>query len=487
MTANQSLHSWLPKLNNVAVLCIGDVMLDQYVYGDVERVSPEAPIPVLNVSRRTHAIGGAGNVACNIAALGAAAQLVSVVGDDLPAGQVREHLADMGGIEPQLLVDADRPTTVKTRFIAGGQQLLRADDESTGNLPQDLLERLVETATAALGPSAPGALILSDYGKGVLTDEVIRQLIAASRAAGVPVIVDPKGTDYAKYSGADILTPNRRELSEATRMATGSTDEIVAAAQNLVESCGARHVLVTRGREGMSLISAEGAPVHLPALAREIFDVSGAGDTVVAVLATGLAAGMTVAEAAQLANVAAGLVVAKVGTAVVRNAELADAVDAAVSVSDKIVDQKRLAEQVAQWRSRGLTIGFTNGCFDLVHPGHISLLEQAKSESDRLIVGLNSDASVTRLKGEGRPVQDAAARGRVLASVAAVDAVVVFDEDTPVELIGQIRPDVLVKGADYEIDTVVGSDIVQEYGGRVVLAELIDGFSTTATIERLAR
>lgn len=487
MTTNQSLHSWVPKLNNVAVLCVGDVMLDQYVYGDVDRVSPEAPIPVLNVSRRTHAIGGAGNVACNIAALGAVARLVSVVGDDMSASQVRDHLAGLDGIEPQLLADAGRPTTVKTRFIAGSQQLLRADDEHVGDLPQDLLESVVETASAALGPSAPGAMILSDYGKGVLTGEVIRQLIAAARAAGVPVIIDPKGADYAKYSGADILTPNRRELSEATRMSTGSTDEIVAAAQHLVESCGARHVLVTRGGEGMSLVSAEAAPVHLPALAREIFDVSGAGDTVVAVLATGLAAGMTVAEAAQLANVAAGLVVAKVGTAVVRNAELADAVDAAASVADKVVDQKQLAEQIAQWRSRGLTVGFTNGCFDLVHPGHISLLEQAERECDRLIVGVNSDASVGRLKGEGRPVQDAQARCRVLASVAAVDAVVVFDDDTPIEIIRQIRPDVLVKGADYELDAVVGGDIVGEYGGRVVLADLVDGFSTTATIERLSR
>ena len=487
MTTIQSLHSWLPKLANATVLCIGDVMLDQYVYGDVERVSPEAPIPVLNVGRRTHAIGGAGNVVCNITALGAAAQLVSVVGDDTSGNQVRDLLAGMDGIDPQLLADADRPTTVKTRFIAGSQQLLRADDETTGNLAQDLLERVLGTAIAALGPAAPGAMILSDYGKGVLTDEVIRQLISAAQTAKVPVVVDPKGADYAKYSGADILTPNRRELSEATRMATGGTDEIVAAAQQLIESCGVRHVLVTRGGEGMSLVSADGATVHLPALAREIFDVSGAGDTVVAVLATGLAAGMPVADAAQLANVAAGLVVAKVGTAVVRNAELADAVDAAASISDKIVDQKRLAEQVAQWRSRGLSVGFTNGCFDLVHPGHISLLEQAKSASDRLIVGLNSDASVTRLKGEGRPVQDAAARGRVLASVTAVDAVVVFEDDTPLELIRQIRPDVLVKGADYELDEVVGGDIVEAYGGRVVLADLVDGFSTTETIARLVR
>jgi D-beta-D-heptose 7-phosphate kinase/D-beta-D-heptose 1-phosphate adenosyltransferase len=487
MTTNQSLRDWVPKLNNAAVLCIGDVMLDQYVYGGVDRVSPEAPIPVLNVSRRTQALGGAGNVACNIAALGAVPQLVSVIGDDAPGGQVRELLADAGAIVPQLLVDTARPTTVKTRFIAGSQQLLRADDESVGGLAPDLLRSIVETATAALGSSAPGALILSDYGKGVLPDDVIRQLIAAAQAAKVPVIIDPKGTDCTKYAGADVLTPNRKELGEATRMATGSSDEIVGAARHLVESCGVRHVLVTRGGEGMSLVSAEGAPVHLPALAREIFDVSGAGDTVVAVLASGLAAGMSVAEAAQLANVAAGLVVAKVGTAVVRNAELADAVDAAASVADKVVDQKQLAERIAQWRSRGLTVGFTNGCFDLVHPGHVSLLEQAERECDRLIVGVNSDASVGRLKGAGRPVQDAKARCRVLASVAAVDAVIVFDDDTPIELIRQFRPDVLVKGADYELDEVVGGDMVQEYGGRVVLAELVDGFSTTATIERLSR
>ncbi|MFT5180502.1 MAG: D-beta-D-heptose 7-phosphate kinase/D-beta-D-heptose 1-phosphate adenosyltransferase [Alphaproteobacteria bacterium] len=487
MTKNQSLHSWLPKLNNVTVVCIGDVMLDQYVYGDVDRVSPEAPIPVLNVSRRAHAIGGAGNVVCNIAALGGGAHLVAVIGDDPAGRQVRDLLAGVGGTVHRLLVASDRPTTVKTRFIAGSQQLLRVDDETVGNLAKELLETVVEGATSVLAAPGPGAVILSDYGKGVLPDGVIQRLIAASQAAGVPVIVDPKGADYAKYSGADVLTPNRKELSEATRLPTHSSDEIVAAAERLIEICGVRHVLVTRGAEGMSLVSADGAPLHLPALAREIFDVSGAGDTVVAVLATGLAAGMTIAEAAQLANVAAGLVVAKVGTAVVRNAELADAVDVAATISKSIVDEKQLAEQVAQWRSRGLSIGFTNGCFDLVHPGHISLLEQADAQCDRLIIGLNSDASVARLKGAGRPVQNAAARGRVLASVAAVDAVVVFEDDTPVELIRKIRPDVLVKGADYTLDEVVGGEFVRSYGGRVVLADLVDGFSTTETIARLSR
>ena len=487
MTTNQSLQNWLPKLRQVSVLCVGDVMLDQYVYGDVDRVSPEAPIPVLNVNRRAHAIGGAGNVACNIAALGAVANLVAVIGADSSGGQVRDLLADVEGIEPQLLVDADRPTTVKTRFIAGSQQLLRADDESVGTLAQALLDGVVDGAAAVLSEAKPQAVILSDYGKGVLPDTVIDKLIAAARAAKVPVIVDPKGADYSRYTGADVLTPNRRELGEATRMTTVTSDEVVAAAQSLIDQCGVRHVLVTRGAEGMSLVSAEEAPVHLPALAREIFDVSGAGDTVVAVLAAGLAAGMAVAEAAQLANVGAGLVVAKVGTAVVRNAELADAADAAANISKSIVDENQLAERIAQWRSRGLSIGFTNGCFDLVHPGHISLLEQAQSHCDRLIVGLNSDASVTRLKGAGRPVQNAAARGRVLASVAAVDAVVVFDDDTPIDLISQIRPDVLIKGADYTLDEVVGGDIVQSFGGRVVLADLVDGFSTTETIARLSR
>lgn len=487
MTTNQNLQAWLPKLNGVAVLCVGDVMLDQYVYGDVDRVSPEAPIPVLNVKRRALAIGGAGNVAGNIAALGATAYLVAIVGDDGGGDQVNDRLASIDGVEPLLQVSPGRPTTVKTRFIAGSQQLLRADDETADPIAPGMLESATDAAQAVLGASGLGALILSDYGKGVLSDSVIRRLIEAAQGANIPVVVDPKGTDYTKYSGASVLTPNRKELGDATRMATGNSDEIVAAARHLVESCGVEHVLVTRGGEGMSLVPAAGEPVHLPALAREIFDVSGAGDTVVAVLATGLAAGMSVSEAAQLANVAAGLVVAKVGTAVVRNAELADAVDAVGRVSRKIVDQKGLAEQIAQWRARGLSVGFTNGCFDLVHPGHISLLEQAESACDRLIVGLNSDASVARLKGPDRPVQDAVARGRVLASVAAVDAVIVFEQDTPLELIDLIRPDVLVKGADYAVDEVVGGDIVQSYGGRVVLADLVDGFSTTQTIARLTR
>lgn len=487
MTTKQNLHNWLPKLNNVSVLCVGDVMLDRYVYGDVERVSPEAPIPVLNVRRRARAVGGAGNVACNIAALGATAHLVAVVGADGAGAEVGELLAEWHGIDARLQADDSRPTTVKTRFIAGSQQLLRADDESNGQMGEPLTANIAAAAAAVLAKPGAGALILSDYGKGVLNEGTISQLIAAAGAAKVPVVVDPKGSDYSKYAGADILTPNRKELSEATRLPTATSPEIIAAAQQVVQGCGVRHVLVTRGSEGMSLISADAAPIHLPALAREVFDVSGAGDTVVAVLAAGLAAGMACSDAAQLANVAAGLVVAKVGTAVVRNAELADALDAAGRVSDKIVDRKRLAEQIAQWRARGLSVGFTNGCFDLVHPGHISLLEQAHAMCDRLIVGLNSDASVVRLKGAGRPVQDAAARARVLASLAAVDAVVVFEEDTPIELIREIRPDVLVKGADYSVDQVVGGDFVQSYGGRVMLAELVDGFSTTATIARLAR
>lgn len=487
MTTNHNLRSWLPRLADATVVCVGDLMLDQYVYGTVERVSPEAPIPVLGVGRRVQMMGGAGNVANNIAALGGKVCLVAVVGEDLPGAQLRDLLGAVDVIDPKLLVDSARPTTVKTRFIAAGQQLLRADDDARGAIAEAQLAQLVDAATAAINAAGVGAVILSDYGKGVLTPAVTRRLIEAARAAGVPVIVDPKGSDYGKYAGADLLTPNRRELAEATLMNTAATEDIVAAARRLIEQCGVRSVLATRGSEGMSLISADAPPVHLPAMAREVFDVSGAGDTVVATLATGLAAGMDVADAAQMANVAAGLVVAKVGTAVVRNADLADALDAAVGMSEKVVDRAKLADKIAQWRARGLSIGFTNGCFDLVHPGHISLLEQADAVCDRLIVALNSDASVTRLKGDGRPVQDAAARSRVLASVAAVDAVVVFDDDTPIELIREIRPDVLVKGADYALDEVVGADIVRSYGGRIVLAELVDGFSTTNTIARLAK
>ncbi|MBS29235.1 MAG: hypothetical protein CL566_10000 [Alphaproteobacteria bacterium] len=328
-------------------------------------------------------------------------------------------------------------------------------------------------------------MVLSDYGKGVLTTDVIAAAIEAATKAGVPVLVDPKGVDFSRYRGASVVTPNRRELGEASQMPVDSEADVVAAARHLIETCGLGAIIATRGPNGMTVVSDAGE-VHLPAMAREVFDVSGAGDTVVATVAAGLAAGMQIADAAQLANVAAGIVVGKVGTAVVRLEELSDGLGGAAGLSSKILGHADLADRIARWRARGLSVGFTNGCFDIVHPGHIALIEQASAACDRLIVALNDDASVRGLKGEGRPVQPQDARARVIASLSGVDAVVLFGGETPLALIEAVKPDVLVKGADYSVEEVVGGDVVTANGGHIVLADLVDGFSTSDTISRIA-
>lgn len=485
MNSTPRLIDWLDRLAAAHVVCVGDVMLDRFVYGEVERISPEAPIPVLRIAREAVTVGGAGNVARNLSAIGTETRLFGVVGDD-PAGRAAAEVLSLEtAVTLSLSADDARPTTVKTRFIAGGQQLLRTDEEDLTALSDGLLGQLSTDVAAAVSGGDCGALILSDYGKGVLTDAMIKAAMDAAHAAGVPVVVDPKGVDFTRYRGAGVITPNRRELGAASRMPVDTDAEVAAAARHLIEACGLDAVIATRGADGMTVVTGSDE-VHLPALAREVFDVSGAGDTVVATVAAGLAAGMNVIDAAQLANVAAGLVVAKVGTAVVRLDELADGLGGAPGLAAKIMDHAALQERVAQWRARGLSVGFTNGCFDIVHPGHISLIEQASAACDRLIVALNDDASVQRLKGAGRPVQPEGARARVIASLAGVDGVVLFAEDTPMELIEAVRPDVLVKGADYAVDEVVGGDLVASYGGRVVLADLIDGFSTTDTISRIA-
>jgi D-beta-D-heptose 7-phosphate kinase / D-beta-D-heptose 1-phosphate adenosyltransferase len=486
MNNKPRLIDWLTRLGSAHVVCVGDVMLDRFVYGAVERISPEAPIPVLRIDREAVTVGGAGNVARNLSALGIETRLFGVVGDDPAGREAAEFLSIERAVVLSLIADSARPTTVKTRFIADGQQLLRTDDEQLTALSDELLTQLSSNVTASVADENCGALILSDYGKGVLTDAMIAAAMEAARAAGVPVVVDPKGIDFARYRGAGVITPNCRELGAASRMPVDSDAEVAAAARHLIETCGLDAVIATRGSNGMTVVTGTDE-VHLPALAREVFDVSGAGDTVVATVAAGLAAGMSVVDAAQLANVAAGLVVAKVGTAVVRIDELADGLGGAPGLAAKILDTAGLQERIAQWRARGLSVGFTNGCFDIVHPGHISLIEQASAACDRLIVALNDDASVKRLKGDGRPVQPEGARARVIASLAGVDGVVLFADDTPLAMIEAVRPDVLVKGADYSVDEVVGGELVASYGGRVVLADLVDGFSTTDTISRIAR
>jgi len=486
VTLDSDLAELVGRLAGVRVLAVGDVMLDRFVYGAVERISPEAPVPVLRIEREQAMLGGVGNVVRNLRAQAASVCLVALVGRDEAAREIKGLLRDDVEIESHLLEEDDRPTTIKTRYIAGGQQMLRADRERVQAVGAALEDEIIERAEADLGQAQ--ALVLSDYGKGVLTERVVRRLVAAARPRGVPVIVDPKGSDYGRYGGACVVTPNRRELTEATGLPTGSDAEVVTAANALIERTGVRAVLVTRSQDGMTLLRAEARdrPLHLPATAREVYDVSGAGDTVVATVAAALAAGVSLESACRLANAAAGIVVGKIGTATAGAAELAAVFRARELETGeaKTVTLEDALGHVEAWRTQGLTIGFTNGCFDLLHPGHIALIRQAKSQCDRLIVGINSDASVRRLKGEGRPVQNDASRALVLGSLAAVDLVVIFPEDTPVALLEALRPDLLVKGADYTVDRVVGADVVRSYGGRVMLATLEQGHSTTATIAR---
>jgi D-beta-D-heptose 7-phosphate kinase / D-beta-D-heptose 1-phosphate adenosyltransferase len=484
MIAHPTLIPLLSAIAESRVLCVGDVMLDRFISGDVARISPEAPVPVLLISAETEMLGGVGNVVRNLAGLGSAAALVATVGDDGAGRIVGEQLADLGDIDPALVVDTARPTSIKTRYVAGNQQMLRADKEVTGSLAPDTAQGL--TAAAMSGLNDCGALVLSDYGKGVLGGGRAQDLIAAAKGAGKPVIVDPKGDDYSIYAGADLITPNRKELSEASGFVVNSVGTAVEAATSLLKQFDFGAVLVTLSHEGMVLVTPE-TSLHVPAEAREVFDVSGAGDTVVATLASALAAGAELPDAVKLANAAAGIVVGKVGTAAVYAAELVSALhhEEISRAEAKVLTLAEAKDRVEVWRRQGLKVGFTNGCFDLLHPGHVSLLDQSKAACERLIVGLNSDASTARLKGPERPVQSEAGRATVLASLVSVDLVVVFEEDTPLEVIKALRPDVLIKGADYAKADVVGAPEVESWGGRVHLADLQAGHSTTATIERL--
>jgi D-beta-D-heptose 7-phosphate kinase / D-beta-D-heptose 1-phosphate adenosyltransferase len=466
-------------LGRTSVLVVGDVMLDRYVYGLIERISPEAPVPILAIDREVAMPGGAGNVVRNLTALGAAVAFISVVVDDQAGSDLTGLIGGQPNVEPWLLVQGGRITTLKTRYLSAGQQLLRADREETSPVQPRLAERLVRIARDAM--AATSLTVLSDYRKGLLTGEVPAQLIAAARESGRPVIVDPKGPDFSRYAGADIIMPNRADLAEATGMRVDSEAAIVAAATALRQRHGFSAVVVTRGNDGMTLLDDTGAR-HFPAEAAEVYDVAGAGDTAVATLAAGLAARLDLSVAVRLANIAAGVVVGKVGTAVAREADLLAALSPQAGAFRKIASREAAIEHVQRWHHKGWRVGFTNGCFDLLHPGHLHLLEEAREACDRLVVGVNSDLSVRRLKGGGRPVQSEAARAAVLASLASVDLVTVFDEDTPEALIAALRPDLLVKGANYTPDQVVGADLVRGWGGRVMLAELVP---PAATVDRI--
>jgi D-beta-D-heptose 7-phosphate kinase/D-beta-D-heptose 1-phosphate adenosyltransferase len=467
----------VPRFDKARLLVIGDVMLDRYWHGDTARISPEAPVPVVKIESREDRPGGAANVALNIAALGAAVSVVGLVGDDEPAEMLRARLA-AAGIRCAFVTTDSEPTITKLRIVSRGQQLIRLDTE----------KRFAASHAPALAREAAELLrdvsvvVLSDYDKGTLPD--CQTLIGAARTQGKSVLVDPKGTDFERYRGATLLTPNLKEF-EAVAGACANEEELIARGYELAERLELDALLVTRGEHGMTLLGRDRKVLHFPAHAKEIYDVTGAGDTVIATLAAAIASGETIADAVALSNIAAGIVVGKLGTASVSGPELRNAVNRARGYGRGSVSEDQLLIALEDARAAGEKIVFTNGCFDILHAGHVGYLAQARALGDRLVLAVNGDESVRRLKGEGRPVNTLERRMAVLEGLEAVDWVVSFDDDTPNALLRKVRPDILVKGGDYTLEGVVGGDFVLSYGGEVRVLSHLDNVSTTAIVNTI--
>lgn len=468
-------------------LVVGDLMLDRYHIGKVERISPEAPVPVVLLKETVARAGGAANVAANLAALGIPVRIAGCVGEDAEAKQLRDLLEAVNIDTSAVCASPRRPTICKTRILGGHQQIIRLDQEDASPLDVSEQESLWQGCEEALA-QGPAVIILSDYAKGVLTPAFCQRLLALARRMNIPVLVDPKGRDYAKYQGATALTPNKREAAEACGLTADNDTTLLQQAEKLRLALGLAFLAITRGEEGISVLDASGQ-AHFPATARQVFDVSGAGDTVIATLAAGLMHGLDHHASLMLANIAAGIVVGKVGTIPVNRQELLHELAARQTQqqADKICTLAELTDRVAGWRSLGQTLVFTNGCFDLLHAGHVTYLEAARKLGDKLVLGLNTDRSVRALKGDTRPVIHEQDRARVLAALEAVDAVILFDEDTPLNLIAAVRPDVLVKGNDYREDEVVGGQEVKSWGGKVALVEIVPGRSTSGILQKIAQ
>ncbi|WP_282167023.1 bifunctional D-glycero-beta-D-manno-heptose-7-phosphate kinase/D-glycero-beta-D-manno-heptose 1-phosphate adenylyltransferase HldE [Shewanella japonica] len=468
----------LPAFEKARVLVVGDVMLDRYWVGPTGRISPEAPVPVVNIKDIEDRPGGAANVALNIAALGGQVQLAGIVGADETA-QALTVGVQAQGVEPRWLTVADKPTITKLRIFSRNQQLIRLDFEEKYSCADS--DNLLNTSEPIL--DNVDVLVLSDYAKGAIDSPV--DFIAKARAKGVTVLVDPKGSDFSRYRGASLLTPNMSEFEAVVGPVVDEAD-LIAKAKGLIEQFELGAILVTRSEKGMTLISQDEAELHIPTVAREVYDVTGAGDTVISALASSLAAGSSMAQACSIANMAAGVVVAKLGTATVSRIELIEAL--ALNQGESgfgVVSEDQLMYALEQARLRGEKVVMTNGCFDILHAGHVSYLQQAKALGDRLIVAVNDDASVKRLKGEGRPVNQEDRRMAVLAGLASVDWVIAFSEDTPQRVISRLLPDALVKGGDYKVEEIAGGAEVMAAGGTVEILGFEDGVSTTAIIENI--
>jgi D-beta-D-heptose 7-phosphate kinase / D-beta-D-heptose 1-phosphate adenosyltransferase len=472
----------IDRLAQASVLVIGDVLLDRFVEGRVSRISPEAPVPVLKYGAARALLGGAGNVAANLIAYGASVSLVGLTGEDSEAEELRALCGRLPQMQALLVADRSRPTTVKTRYLGGWHQLLRVDAEEIHAMDEAVAQAVLDKAAAAMKTAR--AVVLSDYGKGVLEGDSIAKLIAAARQAGLPVIVDPKKARADVFAGATLLTPNTEEMARFSGIRADSDESAEAACRRVLETCGIEAILLTRGEAGMTLVQrGVDEALHVRAATHRVFDVTGAGDTVIATLSAALSIGAPLAEAVRLANAAAGIAVTKPGTAVVHAGEIRQALG--LDHNGSVVGREEAAARVSVWKDQGLKVGFTNGCFDLLHRGHLYSLDQASRRVDRLVVGVNSDASARGLKGPDRPVQDEATRAAVVAALRYVDLVVIFGEETPEALITALGPDVLFKGADYKEDDVAGGAVVKANGGRVELLPLLPGHSTTATVGRL--
>lgn len=490
-----SIKRYIDAMREQRILVIGDIMLDRFVFGAVDRLSPESDAPVLDTIRTKTMPGGAGNVVANLQALGAGSRILSVIGNDLPG---TELCTLMPGNEEGLLIVESRPTTLKTRFVHSGGQLLRVDSETRTDIDPATEKRLLEKAKVLLAEC--DALILSDYNKGVLTPSLLRSVIDLAKGASVKILVDPKKADYSLYQGADVITPNRKELSQATGLPVNSDEETTCAARKLMQEKNIESLIVTRSEQGISVFEKDKDSVHIPAAAQKVTDVSGAGDTSIAALAAALAAGASLTDAAMIANKAGGLSVGKAATATVTPEEIKSAIAAArvTALPDRtreapLCTWNDAAAQIAQWQKEGLTVGFTNGCFDILHYGHVNYLNRARERCDRLVLGLNSDSSVRILKGPERPLHDETARATVLGALGAVDMVVLFgaeregQDNTPCALIEKIRPDMYFKGGDYTIDQLPEAAIMASFGGKTEIMPLYEGHSTTSTIRKMKK
>jgi D-beta-D-heptose 7-phosphate kinase/D-beta-D-heptose 1-phosphate adenosyltransferase len=467
----------LPDFTKSAVLVIGDVMLDRYWFGDAGRISPEAPVPIVGIKQVDERPGGAGNVALNIAALGAKVTLIGVAGNDDAALVLTEKLR-AAGVTPAIQQLDNIPTITKLRVISRHQQLIRLDfEEKFPTFDAEILLRPYKEALAHTN-----LVILSDYQKGTLAFP--QEFIRLAREANVPILIDPKGTDFSIYQGADLITPNLKEFEAIVGHCPHEKD-IITKGQALLAEHNINTLLLTRGEQGMTLIQQHEEEFHLPAHAREVFDVTGAGDTVIAVLGTAIAAGASTQDAMKLANLAAGLVVAKLGAATISQPELQVALTGAALTAGGVLNDDQLFQAVAAARLKGKRIIFTNGCFDILHAGHVTYLQQAKQLGDYLIVAVNDDASIARLKGPSRPINNTEQRMSVLAGLDAVDWVISYTDDTPIRLLKFLQPDILVKGGDYTIDGVVGADVVHAYGGEVRVLGVVKGISTTSIIDKI--